>query len=274
MVEPTALGISMRRRLLAYLGSALAVTAAALTARAIDQLFVLPRVTVLLLAAVLFSAVRWGLGPSLFAALCSVAVSSYFFMPPLYSFRVDAPQDIVDLGVFVLVAVLTSNLAAQVRRQAIEASAREARLRELVSFSRNLAGLLDFDRLLEAMVAHLGTVLQRPVVLLLPSDERFRMVPPNAERLDDAAQREAQRIWTSPLPDRAGTQTVLADGWTFHSLPGARGRVGLLAVAHMPDGQALTEQPGLRALLEHAAIIIERATGRDAPTAIQTRTKR
>jgi two-component system sensor histidine kinase KdpD len=137
----------MRRTVFAYLGSALTVIAAALAARIVDHFVLLPHVTVLLLAAVLFSAVRWGLGPSLFAALCSVAMSSYFFMPPLYSFRIDAPQDIVDLCVFVLVAVFTSKLAARVRRQAIEASRREARLRELVSFSRTLAGLLDFDGL-------------------------------------------------------------------------------------------------------------------------------
>jgi two-component system sensor histidine kinase KdpD len=261
----------MRRRLFAYLGSALAVIAAALAARAVDQLFVLPHVTVLLLAAVLFSAVRWGLGPSLFAALCSVAVSSYFFMPPIYSFRVDAPQDIVDLCVFVLVAVFTSNLAARVRRQAIEASVREARLRELVSFSRNLAGLLDFDGLLVAMVVHFRTVLQTPVVLLLPSDGGFRMVPRDAERLDDATWREARRIWTSPLPNGAGTQAVSAGGWTFHPLAGARGRVGLLAVAQMPHGRTLAEQPGLGALLEHAATVIERATPRDAPTAVLPR---
>jgi two-component system, OmpR family, sensor histidine kinase KdpD len=92
----------MRRRLFAYLESALVVAVAALVAGAVNQLFLLPHVTVLLLAAVLFSAFRWGLGPSLFAALCSVALSSYFFMPPLYSFRVDAPQDIADLCIFVL----------------------------------------------------------------------------------------------------------------------------------------------------------------------------
>jgi two-component system sensor histidine kinase KdpD len=135
----------MRRRLFAYLESALVVAVAALVAGAVNQLFLLPHVTVLLLAAVLFSAFRWGLGPSLFAALCSVALSSYFFMPPLYSFRVDAPQDIADLCIFVLVAVFTSSLAARVRRQAVEASVREARLRELFSFSRTLAGLLDLD---------------------------------------------------------------------------------------------------------------------------------
>ena len=263
----------MRRRLFAYLESALAVAVAALVAGAVNQLFVLPHVTVLLLAAVLFSALRGGLGPSLFAALCSVAVSSYFFMSPIYSFRVDAPQDIADLCVFALVAVFTSSLAARVRRQAVEASVREARLRELFSFGRTLAGLLDFDKLLVAMVGHFGAVLRRPVVLLLPWDSGLRMVPPDTQPFDNAAREAAQRIWSSPLPDGAGTQTVLADGWTFHPLIGTRGRVGLLAVANVSNGRELAdpEQPGLRTLLEHAATVIERATSGDAPIASQRR---
>jgi hypothetical protein len=97
------------------------------------------------------------------------------------------------------------------------------------------------------------------------------MVPRDAERLDDATWREARRIWTSPLPNGAGTQAVSAGGWTFHPLAGARGRVGLLAVAQMPHGRTLAEQPGLGALLEHAATVIERATPRDAPTAVLPR---
>jgi two-component system sensor histidine kinase KdpD len=251
------------RRIFAYVQSAVAVAVAALFAGAVNQLFVLPHVTVLLLAAVLFSAMRWGLGPSLFAALCSVAVSSYFFMPPLYSFRVDAPQDIADLCVFVLVAVFTSSLAARVRRQAAEASVREARLQELFSFSRTLAGLLDFDKLLVAMVAHFAAVLRRPVVLLLPLDNALRMIPPDNGSFDDAAREAAQHNWSRPLPDGASTQTVLAAGWAFHPLIGTHGRVGLLAVA---DGPNLPDpkQPNLPTLLRHAATVIERATNRDA----------
>jgi hypothetical protein len=66
--------------------------------------------------------------------------------------------------------------------------------------------------------------------------------------LSIAARQAAQRIWSSPLPDGAGTQIVLADGWAFHPLIGARGRVGLLAVANVSNGRELAdpEQPGLR----------------------------
>ncbi len=263
----------MRRQVLAYLESALAVAVAALVAGAINQLFLLPHVTVLLLAAVLFSAFRWGLGPSLFAALCSVAVSSYFFMPPLYSFRVEAPQDIADLCAFVLVAMFTSSLTARVRRQAAEASARQARLQELFSFSRTLAGLLDLEGLLAATAGHFCVVLRRPAVLLLPSNGGLRAIPPDAPLLDDAARKAAHRIWTSTLPGGTRMPAAAAEGWTFHPLTSAGGRVGLLAIADVPNGPEPTDlaQPHLQTLLDHAATVIERATRRDAPTAVKAR---
>jgi len=106
----------------AYLGSALSVATAALVAAAIAKAVTLPHVSVLMLLAVFFRAVRWGRGPSLVAAACSVAVSSYFFMPPIYSFYVSAPQDVIDLVVFFIAAIVTGQLASQVKLQATEAA--------------------------------------------------------------------------------------------------------------------------------------------------------
>ncbi len=76
---------------------------------------------VLFLAAVVTSATLLGFWPSAFAAVLSVAASSYFFYPPIYSFRVADVQNIADLAVFVIVAALTSRLAANVHAQALEA---------------------------------------------------------------------------------------------------------------------------------------------------------
>ena len=114
----------MKRAILHYVGSALAVGVAALLAAGISKVVTLPHVSVLMLLAVFFSAARWGRGPALFAAACSIALSSYFFMPPIYSFYVLAPQDVIDLVVFLIAAVVTSDLASRVKLQAAEAARR------------------------------------------------------------------------------------------------------------------------------------------------------
>lgn len=106
--------------------SGLAVAAIGIAAYALTRFVPLPHVSVLFLAAVVASAALWGLGPSLAAAVLSVAAGSFFFYSPVHSFHVADPQEIADLAMFAVVAVLTSRLADGVRRQAREiAEARE-----------------------------------------------------------------------------------------------------------------------------------------------------
>ena len=65
------------------------------------------------LIAVLISAMRWGLAPALLAATTSVASSAFFFYPPIYSFQVQDWEQLIDLVLFTIVAVVTSQLAVE-----------------------------------------------------------------------------------------------------------------------------------------------------------------
>ena len=126
------------RLLRPYALSALAVAAAVTVAQIAEHLVFLPHVPILLLSAVLISAVAWGLLPSLFASVLSVAVSAYFFYPPLYSFAVSDPQGMLDLVVFSIVAVVTSRLATQAKRSAVEGEAERFRESLINAISHDL----------------------------------------------------------------------------------------------------------------------------------------
>jgi K+-sensing histidine kinase KdpD len=63
------------------------------------------------LAAVMFSAWRGGLGAGLLATALSAVLGAYFFFPPAYSFRVYG-EDLLQLGVFTLAALIISSLSA------------------------------------------------------------------------------------------------------------------------------------------------------------------
>ena len=253
-----------------YLGSAIAVAIAGLIASAVSQLFPLPHVTVLLLGAVLFSAVRWGLGPSLFAALLSVGVSSFFFMEPIYSFEVHRPQDIVDLIIFIAVSVMTSGLAARVRAQAKEAEAREARLRHLHTFSRSLAGVLDFDRLLQTIVVYYSALLRRRALLLLPEASGFRVIsiPHETVQLTEADLREAARCWKEGRSSTTGE----SGSWLFRVLSRPAGPVGLLVLERGIGQLALPPdvEQAMELLLDQAATVIERARPVDSTAAARS----
>ena len=79
--------------------------------------FVQADVSTLYLVAVMFAAWRGGLGAGLAATVISVAIATYFFLPPIYSFSIKA-EGVVELIVFALAAILTSSLSAA-REQAL-----------------------------------------------------------------------------------------------------------------------------------------------------------
>jgi two-component system sensor histidine kinase KdpD len=110
-----------------YFLSVGAVCLAGVTAKVLQSFLALPNLSMVFLTAVLFSAVTWGLGPSILVSILSLLVYDFFFVDPIHTFTVTNPQDILALITFLIVAVLTSNLAARVRNQAEAAKHREAR---------------------------------------------------------------------------------------------------------------------------------------------------
>ena len=82
-------------------------------------------VSAVYLAAVMFSAWRGGLGAGLLATALSAVLGAFFFFPPAYSFKVYG-EDLLQLGVFTLAALIINSLsAARERALALEQQARQ-----------------------------------------------------------------------------------------------------------------------------------------------------
>lgn len=101
-----------------YLWVLVFVASAAGTAKLLQRTVALPDPAGVFLLGVLCAAVWCGLAPSIVAAVASVLVYDFFFVDPLYTFSVANSQDVVSLVVFLVVAVLTSNLTTRLRNQA------------------------------------------------------------------------------------------------------------------------------------------------------------
>lgn len=125
----------------------------------------LRNVTIVYLIPVLLVATRWGIASAVVAAVAGVVASAYFFYPPLFDLRVKDPQQIVDLLLFVIVAIVTGQLATNLKRQAETARQRENAMRDLYAFSRRLARAFAASEIRAAIQDHLTAILQRKVVL-------------------------------------------------------------------------------------------------------------
>jgi len=121
---------------------------------------------IIYLIPVTFAATRWGLAPALVAAVAGSLAAEYFFYEPTFSFAVTDPQEVVDLILYIVVAVVTSPLAASQKRQAEIARRREVDMRGLYAFSRRLASAHTASDIYSAIQNHLSQLVSRKVVLL------------------------------------------------------------------------------------------------------------
>jgi K+-sensing histidine kinase KdpD len=95
-------------------------------------------ITILYLIPVLVAALRWGIVPAVAAALAGIAAPAYFFYAPIYDLRVQDPDQIIDLVLFVIVAVVTGQLAVRVRQARLRAEAEHLREALIGSVSHEL----------------------------------------------------------------------------------------------------------------------------------------
>jgi len=65
---------------------------------------------------VLWLGARWGRGPALAGSLAAFLLYDYFFVPPVGTFSVRGPAELLELAVLLAVALVTSQLAASLRR--------------------------------------------------------------------------------------------------------------------------------------------------------------
>jgi len=170
-IEP----ISVKRLLEAYILPVLKVLGVVGLATAGLQLFnyLVPHnledlALLVYLAAVVVAATRWGRWPAILTAVTSGSASAFFFTEPTFSFRIADPRQMVDLLVFLLVALGTGNLAARLKRELDMSHAREREIRGLYEFSRRLAGGFTPADLISALQDYLSNTLAHPTVLIPP----------------------------------------------------------------------------------------------------------
>lgn len=246
----------------AYLFSAGAVGLVGLMAKLLEFFLPLPNLPMVFLIAVLYSAVTWGLGPSIFTSLLSVLVYNFFFMPPVYAFAVAGLQDLLTLVVFLIVAVLTSDLMARVREQAETAKRREAQTAALYALTREIADAGGVDDVLRVVVSKIAQIFRARAVLWLPDSGQLVLqagYPPGTQ-VSEVERAIATWAWRHNQPAGRGTDTFPGAEWFFMPLSTANGTVGVLGLQFEAPGAGLTSDRRrlLEALADQAAVAIER----------------
>jgi two-component system sensor histidine kinase KdpD len=243
-------------------GSALAlvlVAATTLVAYVLIQSFDVRRGSVIYLLPVLLAGWHLGLVPALVAAVAGVLWSGYFFFSPYYSFYLARPNEILNLLLFMVVAVVTSHLANSMKKQTEVARKSEKDMGDLYAFSRRLAAASSAADIYLAIEEHLASLVQRKVVLFGAVPDSDRDVKPEQEGL-------SQRVHSAIAEVRAGRTlaTTVDDGagdiWLVRRVSQKNADFGVIAIdlGSVPPSAVEEVRHRVDDVLSDAAATLER----------------
>ena len=137
----------------------------------LDRLLPFSLFTIVYLIPVVIAATRWGTWPAIAAAIAGGGAADFLFFTPFYSFSIDDPQEVIDLLLFLFVALVSGHLASRLRSEKETLKQRETELHYLYEFSRRLAACFTIPDLVAAIQDHLARTLgQQALFFVARSD--------------------------------------------------------------------------------------------------------
>jgi two-component system sensor histidine kinase KdpD len=191
-----------------------------------------------------------GLGLGLAAAVLAFFALNFYFIPPLYSFLVHQPEDLVVLGMFLGVAGVFSQLLARAQRSLAAAQARE----------RETTALYELGTALTRQLAPQAQPAERAQVLA----EHVRSVTRAAQVRVDYAGQASQPGQSASSP--AGAPLPAAAPAADLPLATARGAVGRLRLWRPGTPPTVAEVRLLQAFASQGALAIEHSLLAQAET--------
>jgi len=211
------------------------------------------RGSVIYMLAILLAGWRLGLVPALVAAVGGVICSGLVF------YTTAQPSEVVDLSVFLIVALVSGHLANSMKRQTELARKRETEMSDLYAFSRRLAVAPSAAEIYRAIEDHLATLAQRRVVLFgSPSAEGSEGKP------SEPAVPEQVRAAIADVQSGAQVETNVGDQsgnvWLVRRVSQKTPDFGVIAIdlGRVPPDAAAEVRQRVNDVLSDAADTLER----------------
>lgn len=193
----------------------------ALLAMPLRQTLDLANIIMLFLLGVFLVALRLGRGAAATAAVASVALFDFFFVPPHLGFIPTDAQYVITLVVMLAVALITARLTADTREHALMAQARERQTEKLYQLARDLAGVrsrwdvqVALDAYFEdsgyrALLHSSGT---EPGIGISPLADAARQAVAGGKPVPDSSRALFLPLLTPTSPSEVLVVTALGDG--------------------------------------------------------------
>jgi two-component system sensor histidine kinase KdpD len=208
------------------------------------------------LITILMIAASWGITESVLASVVATFCFNYFFLPPVGTWAISDPENLVALFAFLISSLIVSDLSNRAKRRTAEASARRIEMERLYALSRSIMLMNDGNEPIGAQIAReLARICEIRAVAIYdrPADlvhyGGLDSIPSVESRLKDTALTGMQS---------SGDETLFA--------PISLGGQSTGSVAIHGGGLSNT---ALQALLNLIAIALENARSREIATRAQ-----
>lgn len=253
---------NVRRPILDYAAAIIMVGLAGFLAWAMERTLGTESFPMVFLASVLLSAVLFGRNAALIAAFLAIFAFNFLLVQPRFTI---APADnLVTLGVFLAVAVVTGGLAGRVRDQARAAAWRARVTTNLFEASRELSRSSDQEIVAESLATLTAQAANGPAFVFLRDEQGLTLH--SSARTDEeqtaAARQLAESFWPRLLASTAAKEEPpTSERFFVFALHAVRGPLGLLICRKRSriDPRAGADQQTLSVLADLGSIALERA---------------
>ena len=239
-------------------------------------------VAMVYLLGILLIALRAGRGPAIAAAIGAFAFFDIFFLPPYDTVTIASADHVLALAVFLIVALVISDLVSSARDRALVAEQQKSRASLLYQLNEGLVADRSLDDILATIVRHVVQVYgaAHAAILTREASEHLTVLASFPENTSGPLSRNEEAVALQALS--TGRATGLATGRARVMTPHGIGRsaapsvpkedvlylpidtptrqIGVLEVRGRPDGGRFDEDDRelLGSLADQAALALER----------------
>lgn len=221
-------------------------------------------VVMVFLLGVAYVASRFGRGPAMAAAVCSVLVFDVFFVPPYFRLTVNDAQYVVTFAVMLIIGILISTLTARLKDQLRTAQQVEQRTAALFRVTKQLSEIAGLEFLIRTAGQQLAEIFDGEAAIFVREPDgalKVRYGEQTELAIQEVNAVVAHWVATHDQTAGAGTDTLPNATGLFAPLIGSQRTVG--AVGIKPKDLQRFLDPDQRRLLETCASLIALSIERD-----------
>ncbi len=188
---------------------------------------------------------------ALVMAALSVLCFNFFFVPPMYTFRVAGSHYLITFGVLLTASLLLSELTLRLRQEKDLARVNEERTAKLYRMSKLLAERRGIGDAPDRAAEELARAMEdRVIVTVRSSDGRLS---PHGGTLDPKEAAVVDWVIANGQAAGRGTATLTSASMTHYPMPGQQGVLGAVSIAKpLPPREAEL----LLALARHVGLVL------------------